>query len=311
MMRVSVLALAFVAYATAAVVENRAVCNEDNVLRALEHNQPDSGNFCERYITQPAIITSSMTTPVTGTLTRQFYTQVTVTPIEYIIYQARDEFEKRTAAAVEKRTATPLPTYVSGYPVSRVSSACSCLLRFSATATVTKSVYTTTTTSTSIYTETATVNTYHAICAPSLDVLFQTLHNTRPATTISTLPSATGVIKAQYPIQCCELCATTPNCMYWYYKYFNRQNPKLGVSCKYVVGLEDVGNNSDIQIPDICPLGSDPHAYSALSGPAGDIGDDEDGYIPFNYTISAWHPGPCGRALNAFESNQNIYYPPQ
>jgi hypothetical protein len=44
------------------VLDRRAQCNEDNVLRALEHRTPDSQAFCSSYISQPATTTVTITT---------------------------------------------------------------------------------------------------------------------------------------------------------------------------------------------------------------------------------------------------------
>ncbi|CAF9940008.1 MAG: hypothetical protein HETSPECPRED_002133 [Heterodermia speciosa] len=77
--------LAFATRATLSAVAPRAVCNADNVLRALRANSAQASPFCSTYTLPP--------------------------PNQ------------------------PLPTYVSQYPASRVSSACTCLITQSTTST--------------------------------------------------------------------------------------------------------------------------------------------------------------------------------
>ena len=86
-------------FALAPSAATAAVCNADNVLRALRGHSAQASPFCSTYTRPP--------------------------PNQ------------------------PLPTYVSTYPASRVSSACSCLLTTSSSTSTTSSTKTSSTTSSS------------------------------------------------------------------------------------------------------------------------------------------------------------------
>ena len=86
-----------------------AVCNADNVLRALRGHSAQASPFCSTYTLPP--------------------------PNQ------------------------PLPTYVSTYPASRVSSACSCLITTSSVTSTTSSTTSSTSTSTSTSTTTSVTPT--------------------------------------------------------------------------------------------------------------------------------------------------------
>ncbi|MCJ1242357.1 hypothetical protein MMC14_010365 [Varicellaria rhodocarpa] len=114
-----ILALAIWAFATPPVVravphefQERAACNQDNVLRALLANSADATGFCSTYInikdaTATVLGTNYPPTPITETTATHTLTAYTYPPT-YLPYV--------------------LPTYLFSYPTpSRISSACSCL----------------------------------------------------------------------------------------------------------------------------------------------------------------------------------------
>ncbi|KAI4240591.1 MAG: hypothetical protein L6R40_005079 [Gallowayella cf. fulva] len=113
-----------VAYLTATVaaslgggsgVEERAVCNADNVLRALQapQNSASASQFCYSLILQGV----PTTTLVTAGVTPPPVIVTTTSTISRTVYPNGLTLEQ-----------LPYPTFVSQYPAPRVSSGCSCLL---------------------------------------------------------------------------------------------------------------------------------------------------------------------------------------
>ncbi|KAL9583611.1 MAG: hypothetical protein Q9212_002607 [Teloschistes hypoglaucus] len=104
-----VLTIAAAALALAPSAALAAVCNADNVLRALRHHSAEASPFCSTYTLPP--------------------------PNQ------------------------PLPTYVSAYPASRVSSACSCFITATPTTLTTSTTSTSTTSTSSTSSSTTTSST--------------------------------------------------------------------------------------------------------------------------------------------------------
>lgn len=117
-----------------AIVE-RAICNSDNVLRALQANSASATPFCSSFIDIPVKTIFKSVAGVKATTTT-----VTTTHVSTII----------------PNFLSPLPTYVSQYSTSQVSSACSCLSVPTSTDTETASVSTVFSISTVYSTTTAT-----------------------------------------------------------------------------------------------------------------------------------------------------------
>lgn len=151
----------------------KADCNGDNVLRALRRFSSDAVPFCETFIQSTSTVTATPSTTVyptayvaltttdatevdvvlttlTGGATATSDGTLTVTSTVSSDYTNIPPPYKRAVAS------TPLPSYVSQYPASRVSSACSCLSLGTAISTVTSTVSAPTFTSTVSVTSTVT-----------------------------------------------------------------------------------------------------------------------------------------------------------
>ncbi|KAL8707616.1 MAG: hypothetical protein Q9220_007403 [cf. Caloplaca sp. 1 TL-2023] len=102
-------------------IADRAVCNSDNVLRALQANRASATPFCSSFIDIPV---STIFKSVAGV--KATTTTITTTRTSTII----------------SNFLSPLPTYVSQYSTSQVSSACSCLSVPTSTETYTASTST-------------------------------------------------------------------------------------------------------------------------------------------------------------------------
>ncbi|KAI4190778.1 MAG: hypothetical protein L6R41_000552 [Letrouitia leprolyta] len=96
-------------------LENRAVCNADNVLRALQapQNSVSASQFCYSLVLQGV----PTTTLITAGVTPAPVIVTTTSTISRTVYPNGLTLEQ-----------LPFPTFVSQYPAPRVSSGCSCLL---------------------------------------------------------------------------------------------------------------------------------------------------------------------------------------
>lgn len=210
-------------------------------------------------------------------------------------------------------TATPCPTQAAptwiaaSYPPSRVSSACSCVL---SSTTATSTVWAIKTAAT--YTETCTTYTrgflqtsVAAICDPSLYVN-AVAKPTQPTGTLGA-PAVEATRPVSDRISCCQLCATTYNCVYWKWlpdhtfpadaaHFIGGFDPWDTGSCVfgYVASLPSTPVTSG---PYICPntFGHDYLDYS--QGQNASWGQYESLYR------QGWNQGACGNALNLYESN--------
>ncbi|KAL8791598.1 MAG: hypothetical protein Q9195_005803 [Heterodermia aff. obscurata] len=114
-------AICFIAHTTAVpgrewALEQRAVCNADNVLRALQApaNSVSASNFCYSLILQ-GVPTTTLVKPAGVTPPPVIVT--TTSTISRTVYPNGLTLEQ-----------LPYPTFISQYPAPRVSSGCSCLL---------------------------------------------------------------------------------------------------------------------------------------------------------------------------------------
>ncbi|MCJ1361905.1 hypothetical protein MMC16_001006 [Acarospora aff. strigata] len=256
----------------------RNQCNRDNVLRALVNpkNVDEAVKFCSTYIQVPPVThtvsnippdcpTRTAITlvidplPVTVTTTPTYTVTVTSATTTYTPYIT--PYYKRNA---------PLPTYVSQYPPSRVSSACSCL-------TITPTTRTTTQTTcppphTVVVTEAPPAPTFTVTAASSVVI-------TSYYTTTRTLPALckptnfkeykSGVIPQPVKLQqttgntetdCCETCYNAKNCGYFQFRPDNSPAQR----CEYYIGTEKTDPSPRV---DICPLGVS--KTSRLDSPVG------------------------------------------
>jgi hypothetical protein len=149
------------------------------------------------------------------------------------------------------------------------------------------------------------------VCNPYNSQGFDSIHNTRPATTVSTSPSGTPILVST-PLDCCALCANAENCLFYHFQYKNRKIPAQGVTCKYVLATDQLVTAGDNNAPDHCPLGIDYSSPSYLYSPQPIYSYGNPGDAPFNYSSQAWGYGPCdSQSANTFESDQGLFYPPQ
>jgi len=108
-----------------------ADCTGNNVLRALRRYSDQAVPFCSGYITQIVspvatevdVSTESTTTTTFTTTVLKFSSTLTTTTSTPITTTTLSQM-----MVVNKRTAVPLPTYVSQYSPAEVNSACSCLI---------------------------------------------------------------------------------------------------------------------------------------------------------------------------------------
>lgn len=142
-------AICFIAHATAVpgrewAVEERAVCNADNVLRALQApaNSASATNFCYSLILQ-GVPTTTLVQPA-GVTPPPVYDKpcfraepLTFCFCRLLLRHAFETCRIVTTTSTISRTVypngltleeLPYPTFVSQYPAPRVSSGCSCLL---------------------------------------------------------------------------------------------------------------------------------------------------------------------------------------
>ncbi|KAL8766960.1 MAG: hypothetical protein Q9194_006124, partial [Teloschistes cf. exilis] len=153
----TLLALCFPAFGTAAsgqspTVEERAVCNADNVLRALRASQNSitASQFCYSLILQGVPTTTLI---AAGAMTPAPVIVTTTSTISRTVYPGGTTLEE-----------LPFPTFVTQYPAPRVSSGCSCLLGPRPTTTLTATGPTDT--STVVITNTETLSGY---CATAIE----------------------------------------------------------------------------------------------------------------------------------------------
>jgi hypothetical protein len=115
-----------------------AVCNQDNVLRALLHHSDDASFFCATYLGTSSLSASVITYDITivgGTTTSTYGpTEIaTVFDAHFKTISTKTSttvYASQVPARVASSTLFSIPTpatYVATYPVSRISSACSCL----------------------------------------------------------------------------------------------------------------------------------------------------------------------------------------
>ncbi|KAG7001897.1 hypothetical protein G7Y79_00030g064300 [Physcia stellaris] len=125
------------------LLEERAVCNADNVLRALQapQNSVSASGFCYSLILQGV----PTTTLITAGVTPAPVIVTTTSTISRTVYPNSLTLEQ-----------LPFPTFVSQYPAPRVSSGCSCLL--GPKPTTTRTATGPTDTSTVIITSTSTLS---------------------------------------------------------------------------------------------------------------------------------------------------------
>lgn len=132
-------------------LQNRAVCNADNVLRALQapQNSVSASQFCYSLVLQGV----PTTTLITAGVTPPPVIVTTTSTISRTVYPNGLTLEQ-----------LPFPTFVRQYPAPRVSSGCSCLL--GPKPTTTRTATGPTDTSTVITTTTSTLSGY---CATAIE----------------------------------------------------------------------------------------------------------------------------------------------
>ena len=131
-------------------------------------------------------------------------------------------------AAHVKRDA-PLPSFVSQYPASRVSSACSCLVTPSTKTVTDSTIYVTAT------------RTLPALCNPTNFKEYLSGVDKRGSEQLQQVPGTTEQ-------DCCLICFNTPNCVIF---QFRPDNPQPQ-GCEYYLGRTQTDPSNRI---DICPLG--------------------------------------------------------
>ncbi|RPB13998.1 hypothetical protein P167DRAFT_564189 [Morchella conica CCBAS932] len=137
-------------------------CNADNCLRALRRFSVEAIPFCSAYISVPVITTVvATTTPVITVTSYATITSPVVNRRAAATLAAREEvevaaesviFALEEGAGVIERREIAIPSFVSEYPASRISSACSCMPIVTATTSVTSTAPTATATSTATVT---------------------------------------------------------------------------------------------------------------------------------------------------------------
>ncbi|KAE9363823.1 hypothetical protein N431DRAFT_432002 [Stipitochalara longipes BDJ] len=113
-------------------------CNHDNVLRALLQKSTDASSFCATYLGTSSLSASVILYDVTivgGTFTQTYGPTETATLFQAfsktistkaVTTSYKPQLPARTASSTLFSIPTPA-SYVATYPVSRISSACSCL----------------------------------------------------------------------------------------------------------------------------------------------------------------------------------------
>lgn len=115
-----------------------AACNHDNILRALLQSPTDASSFCATYLGHSTLSTSVILFGVTivgGTSTQTYGPSEIATlfkafsktiSTKTVTTSYRSQVPARTASSTQFSLPTPV-SYVATYPVSQISSACSCL----------------------------------------------------------------------------------------------------------------------------------------------------------------------------------------
>ncbi|KAL9622633.1 MAG: hypothetical protein Q9160_002943 [Pyrenula sp. 1 TL-2023] len=212
-------------------------------------------------------------------------------------------------AATSTASSLSTPTFIaSTIPPSRISSACSCLtIPFSSAQTVNTATTTTTRlkgdltqqTSTCLSYDKKPAATFPALCAPSLQANAPSVVSSPPnIQTISPIP-------VPDKLSCCAACVKIFNCVWWTFTFSNSKNPDPWApgKCVYAYNTAPTGspNILDAQndAPPVCPNG----IVSGLLGQTGFSGKEGVN------KLSGYNQGPCGDALNTYESAQDFGYP--
>lgn len=203
----------------AVLVEERAACQVDNVVRALRRFSTDAIPFCSSYIKIPVVtvtITGSVTATNTATITIPTTTFATSTSVTVLDVTTTAQVAKRGAIFGRYRPSAvgQLPTYVSQYPASRISSACSCLsILPSTTTTSTTATSMTTATASVTSTETDTVTT----TTTSYDVVATEIANNICGVSYSSYSLSTSYYsihsQATSTLDCCQQCQNKSDCL--------------------------------------------------------------------------------------------------
>jgi hypothetical protein len=108
-----------------------ADCTGNNVLRALRRYSDQAVPFCSDYITQTVSPIATEVDVSTESTTTTIFTTTVLKSSSTLITTTSTPITTTTLSqmiVVDKRTAVPLPTYVSQYSPAQVNSACSCLI---------------------------------------------------------------------------------------------------------------------------------------------------------------------------------------
>ncbi|KAH8150388.1 uncharacterized protein LAJ45_05599 [Morchella importuna] len=223
-------------------------CNADNCLRALRRFSVEAIPFCSAYISVPVITTVvATTTPVITVTSYATITSPVVNRRAAATLAAREEvevaaesviFALEEGAGVIERREIAIPSFVSEYPASRISSACSCMPIVTATTSVTSTAPTATATSTA----TVTVDP-----RSKCEVAYATSGN----------GSGNHIenVKASGHLDCCQKCQNKLNCVASAY---------LGIVgiCQHLVNVKTVPYES---VSDMCPLGLENYSFGKPS----------------------------------------------
>ncbi|ERF76195.1 hypothetical protein EPUS_07395 [Endocarpon pusillum Z07020] len=263
-------------------------CNRDNVLRALIDKRyiDEAIPFCSKYIKVPASTVTATTSCQTVTITAivdPLPVTTTITPTVTVTATTPGStvYSTYVPPYYKEKRDEPVPAFVSQYPASRISSACSCLTITPSTTTVPcpiKTVATTikppaptiTITASPPATTTTTVagpaTTLPALCNPSLFLDYRSGVDREGFGGLVQTSDATKQA-------CCVACFRAGNCTAF---QFRPDNPPE-TRCEYYTRRSptDPSNRKDI-----CPLGVT--IGSELQSPVG----SGTGTIFLNY-------GPC------------------
>ncbi|EPS41495.1 hypothetical protein H072_4644 [Dactylellina haptotyla CBS 200.50] len=261
------------------IIQERATCNADNLLRLLRggspSNLPDALIFCNDYLSRnPSVtVTVSIVTPTvtvttssTSTVTNLFTVTNTVTKTDY--FSVTDYTVVQTAVtstltgAVQKRaTKQALSDEVtSSYPASRISSACNCLTLPAGT-TITSYV----TATAAQVTETVTVNSEIQTSLTVTDTVTQGTSITSSFTTTLTVTTTVTVQPSPSPFFKIQLLAPG--------------NAADSTYLKLIVDIPNGGANA-------YPGGQSSSSPTFQLQPNGELYMTDFG--------SAWVPGPAG-----------------
>ncbi|KAI9852322.1 MAG: hypothetical protein M1838_001027 [Thelocarpon superellum] len=170
-------------------IEERSGCNADNCLRALRRHSILASPFCETFLAIPTPVTTTYvgTGPVSTTTISSTDT--------HTVFIGGSHLES-----------IPLPTYVSQYPASRVSSGCSCLSVAISTDTVTatNSIITIT----SVTTTTSTLTGPCATPYPSYNGVYEYENDTPLVGRLNELLPFNQYFPGYTAYDCCNYCYT-------------------------------------------------------------------------------------------------------